>query len=458
MIVLIEATGLEQSDKIIIEGREMGKGQELYRKARTLIPGGTQLFSKRPERFLPDLWPAYFSKARGARVWDLDGVEYLDMTTAGNGACALGYADPDVEQAVVEAVCKGSMTILNAPEEVELAELICHLHPWADMVRYARSGGEVLTIAIRIARASTGRDKIAFCGYHGWHDWYLAANLSEEHALDGHLMPGLDPTGVPRGLQGTILPFSYNNAEELRNIVSESGPDLAAIIMEPTRNHGPEPGFLEEVRSIAHSNGSVLIFDEITSAWRMDIGGIHLTYGVDPDIAVFAKATSNGFPMGVVIGARAIMEAAQSTFISSAFWTERVGPVAALATIKKHLNLKVHNRLAEIGERVQAGWLSAGKRVGLQINVSGIPPLSHLGFSGELSDEIATLFTQLMLDRGILASGPFYPSYAQTDDDVSRYLEAVGEVFGICAEAIADGQLEKLLKGPVRHADFRRLT
>jgi len=172
-------------------------GQRLYVKAKTRIPGGTQLLSKRPELYLPEQWPSYYSRAKGVEVWDLDGNRYLDMCYNGIGACILGACDPDVDAAVRTAIDAGSMSTLNAPEEVELADLLCELHPWADMVRYARCGGEAMAVAVRIARAKTHRDIIAFCGYHGWHDWYLAANLGEETALDGHLLPGLQPAGVP---------------------------------------------------------------------------------------------------------------------------------------------------------------------------------------------------------------------------------------------------------------------
>ena len=187
----------------------MGTGQDLYREAKKIIPGGTQLLSKRPEMFLPELWPAYYDKAEGCRVWDLDGREYMDASFMGLGACTLGYADPDVNKAVREAVDKGSMTTLNCPEEIDLARMLCNIHPWADMVRYSRTGGEAMAIAIRIARARTSNDIILFCGYHGWHDWYLSANLADDRALDGHLIPGLEPKGVPRPLKGTALPFEY---------------------------------------------------------------------------------------------------------------------------------------------------------------------------------------------------------------------------------------------------------
>jgi glutamate-1-semialdehyde 2,1-aminomutase len=436
----------------------MGKGQELYHRAKKIIPGGTQLLSKRPERFLPEQWPAYYSKAQGAFIWDLDGNRYLDMTTSGVGSCVLGYADSDVDGAVITAIRSGSMSMLNCSEEVELAELLCELHPWADMVRYARGGGEAMAVAARIARAATGRDLIAFCGYHGWHDWYLAANLAEEKNLDGHLLPGLDPAGVPRGLAGTMLPFTYNKIEELEAIVAEHGSKLAAIVMEPARSQGPQPNFLERVRELASQTGAVLVFDEVTSAWRMNTGGIHLTFGVNPDIAVFAKAMSNGYAMAAIIGNRSVMDTAQSTFISSTTWTERVGPTAALATIKKHRQLEVSGHLIEVGNQVQAGWRELGTRHGLKVHPSGIPPLSHLGFDYENGDAITTLFTQLMLDKGILASAALSPSLAHNDEHVNTYLEAVDEVFAVCAKAVQSDTVEASLNGPIRHADFRRLA
>ena len=333
-----------------------GAGQRLYTKAKRLIPGGTQLLSKRPEMLLPDLWPCYYSRAKGARIWDLDGKEFLDMSYSGIGACVLGYANPVVDGAVRKAITAGTMATLNCPEDVELAELLIALHPWSEMVRYTRSGGEAMAVAARIARAATGRDKIAFCGYHGWHDWYLAANLAENSNLDGHLLPGLSPTGVPRELQGTVLPFQYNRADELEQLARQHRNDLAAIIMEPVRNHSPEPGFLEQVRAIASRERAVLIFDEITSGWRLNTGGAHLTFGVNPDVAVFAKGMSNGYPMGAIVGIRSVMEAAQTSFISSTYWTERVGPVAAIATIREHKAKDVASHLCAIGSQIQRGW------------------------------------------------------------------------------------------------------
>jgi glutamate-1-semialdehyde 2,1-aminomutase len=435
-----------------------GTGQALYRKAKTLLPGGTQLLSKRPEMFLQDGWPCYYAAARGVEVWDLDGRRYLDMSYNGIGACVLGAADPDVNAAVHAAVDAGSMSTLNAPEEVELAELLCELHPWARMARYARCGGEAMAVAVRIARAKTRRDQVAVCGYHGWHDWYLAANLGETSALDGHLLSGLDPSGVPRALRGTAHPFHYNRIAELRTIVAAHGPELAAIVMEPLRDAAPAEGFLEEVRALATGAGAVLVIDEITAGFRLNTGGAHLLFGLEPDIAVFAKAMSNGFPMAAVIGRADVMEAAQTSFISSTYWTDRVGPVAALATIRKHRRCDVPRHLVRAGTMVQDGWRAAAEESGVAVHVSGMAPLSHFAFAGEQGRAAMTLFTQLMLARGFLANGAFYATYAHQDDHIAAYLEAVEAVFATVGKALRAGDVASQLAGPVAHAGFERLT
>jgi glutamate-1-semialdehyde 2,1-aminomutase len=380
------------------------------------------------------------------------------MAHCGVGAPILGFADPEVEEAVIAAVRAGSMTTLNCPEEVELAELLLELHPWADMVRYSKTGGEIMAMAARIARAATGRDKIAFCGYHGWHDWYLAANLSEDNALDGHLLSGLEPAGVPRGLTGTMFPFHYNQIEELKAIVAEHGPDLAAIVMEPARGSGPDAGFLEEIRSIATEIGAVLVFDEVTSAWRMNTGGIHLTYGVNPDLTAFGKAMSNGYPLTAIIGTKAVMDSVQTTFISSSGWTEKIGLAATLATIKKHRRESVAEHLVKIGVQVQKGWQEAADASGLRIQVTGIPPLSTFAFQDGNPAALATLFTQHMLERGYLATTGMYTNYCHRPDQISTFLEEVTKVFKLIATSLENEEVEQQLKGPIRHSGFQRLA
>ncbi|HCR52260.1 TPA: aminotransferase class III [Candidatus Kaiserbacteria bacterium] len=434
-------------------------GQKLWRKAKKLIPGGNQLLSKRAEMFLPEEWPAYYSKAKGCEVWDLDGKKYIDMSIMGVGSCILGYADPEVNAAVKKAVDNGSMSTLNAPEEVELAELLCKVHPWAQMVRYARTGGEAMAIAERIARAHTGKDVIAFCGYHGWHDWYLATNLARKDGLKEYLLAGLLPAGVPKGLRGTILPFHYNNIEDLEAIVRKTGKHLAAIVMEPIHGVEPRNNFLKKVRRIADKTGAVLIFDEITVGWKLTYGGMHLKYKVNPDIAVFSKAMSNGYPMAAIIGTRKVMEAAQSSFISSTYWTERIGPVAALAALKKMKRINAPKRIEKAGRAVRAGWTNLARKHGLLITLGGVIPISSFTFQyGKDSQALKTLFVQEMLDRGFLATNMFFASCAHTDARIRNYLRAADEAFGVIAEAIKKGDVRKRLRGPEAHTGFERLN
>lgn len=436
----------------------MTKSQELYQKAKKIIPGGTQLFSKRPEMFLPEFWPSYYAKSKGCEVWDMDGRKYTDMSYMGIGCCPLGYADEDVNAKVAEAIGKGNVTTLNAPEEVYLAELLCELHPWAKMVRYVRTGGEAMSVAVRIARAKSRRDVVLFSGYHGWHDWYLAANLSEDKALDGHLLPGLEPRGVPRALRGTSYPFTYNNTEEFTSLVEKYGKEVGVVVLESVRSHFPKQEFLKTIRRITKELDIVLVVDEITAAWRMNLGGAHLLFDFEPDIAVFAKAISNGYPMAAVIGKSEVMEAAQESFISSTYWTDRIGVVAALATIEKLKKNNVPEYLMKTGKIIQDGWKETAAKNNLNIEVYGVYPVGHFKFNYDNALVLKTLFTQLMLERGFLATTAIYVSYAHKEQQVSDYLKAVDESFRIIAGAVREGNAEKHLKGPVCHSGFKRLT
>jgi len=436
----------------------VNKTQALYRKAKKIIPGGTQLLSKRPEIFLPDRWPAYFKKAKRCEVWDLDGKKYVDMSYMGIGACLLGYGDPDVNSSVENVIRDGSMSTLNPPEEVELAQLMLDLHPWADMARFARTGGEAMAVAVRIARASSGRDIVLFCGYHGWHDWYLSANLSSNKALDGQLLPGLSPKGVPRNLKGTTFTFRYNDVESLNKLLHKHNYRIAAIVMESVRNDFPNTEFLDEIRRGARKYSFPIVVDEVSAGFRLCPGGAHLVFNFEPDIAVFAKGISNGYPMSVVIGKRKYMEVAQDTFISSTYWTERIGPAAAVATIKKYIRCDVHKHLNALGKMVQDGWSTAARTAGLSADVGGIYPLGHFSFKCNEPLVAKTLFTQEMLKKHYLATTAFYPSYGHKKRDIERYLMAVRDVFSVIAKALKCGNAAQLLKGPVCHTGFKRLT
>ena len=434
------------------------KGIALWKKAKKIIPGGTQLLSKRSELYLPEQWPSYFKKAKGCEVWDLDGNKYIDMYSMGIGSCILGYADPDVNKAVKKVIDEGSMCTLNSPEEVELAELLLKIHPWAEEVRYARTGGEAMAQAVRIARAKSQKDKVAFCGYHGWHDWYLSSNLADDKNLDGHLIKGLEPRGVPRGLKGTAMPFYYNNIQELERIVKDNK-DIGVIVLEPLRHQEPKDNFLQKVRKIADDINAVLIFDEVSSGFRFNIGGVHLKYKVYPDIAVFAKGMSNGFPMAAIIGKKNVMESAQDTFISSTYWTERTGPMAALATIKKMIKNKIPGKLESTGKYLIKNLKQIAERNSIKMEIIGKPALMHFSFQyGAKNRAIETLFTQEMLMRGVIASSGIYVSYAFKREHINKYLKAVDEVFSILRKAIEENKIKKLLRGPVAQSGFQRLT
>ncbi len=430
----------------------------LYAYAKTRIPGGTQLLSKRPEQFAPECWPAYFREARGCEVWDLDGRHYYDFAHNGVGACLLGYAHPEVTRTVQEAVARGSMCSLNPPEEVALADRLCGIHPWAGQVRFTRGGGEACAVAMRIARATTGRDLVAVCGYHGWHDGYLAANLGDSGALRGHLLPGLEPAGVPAALRGTTRAFAYGDTAQFDHIIDNHGDRLAVVIMEPCRYHDPASGFLEHIRERTHAAGALLVFDEITIGWRRCLGGAHLRLGVTPDMAVFAKALGNGHPISAVIGTTGALDGAHTSFISSTSWTESVGPVAALATLDVMEKARPWEHVDRIGAQVQHLWREAGSRHGLPVDVpASYPCLAHFRFEHPQGNALRTLFTQRMLHRGFLAATAFYPTLAHTDEIVAHYAEAVGAVFAEMAQVIAQDRIEESLEGPPAHEGFRRL-
>ena len=437
-----------------------GKGQQLYREAKKIIPGGTQLLSKRPELFLPDLWPVYYSKAKGCNIWDMDNNKYIDVSYMGIGANVLGYANDEVDAAAKEAITQGGMCTLNAPEEVYLAQKLLALHPWAGGVRYAKAGGEAMALAVRIARAYTEKDIVLFCGYHGWHDWYLSANLSNKNALNDQHIPGLEPLGVPLGLAGSNLPFHYNNIEELFSLLKRHQGNIAAVVMEPIRNDNPTEGFLETIRKATREAGIVLIFDEITAGFRLCAGGSHKVLEVEPDIAVFAKGLTNGYPLSAIIGNKDVMEASQRTFISSTFYTERIAFAATLKNIELYEKYRVWEKQLEYGDAVQQGWKATAEKYGLQIEIGGIKPLSHFSILGEEDNLVyKTFFTQEMLKRGYLASNAFYTSYAHSQEVIQKYLENVDEVFQMIAQINRQGKkVTEYLQTDICHSGFGRLN
>jgi glutamate-1-semialdehyde 2,1-aminomutase len=438
------------------EGAILGTGQKLWKRAKQIIPGGSMLLSKRAEMFLPDQWPAYFSKAKGCKVWDLDGNEYIDMSIMGIGTNILGYGHQEVDDAVRKTIDAGNMSTFNCPEEVYLAEKLIELHPWAHMARLARSGGEANAVAIRIARAASGKDKVAICGYHGWHDWYLSANLGDDKNLAGHLLPGLAPNGVPENLRGTVFPFTYNNYAELEALVNAQ--DIGVIKMEVVRNMGPEDNFLHKVRKLATERGIVLVFDECTSGFRETFGGLHKKYGVEPDMAMFGKALGNGYGITATIGKREVMEAAQTTFISSTFWTERIGPTAALKTLEVMGRIKSWDTITQTGLSIREGWQKLADKHGLKINHWGLAALTGFTFQSDNALAYKTLITQEMLGKGYLASNSVYACIDHTPEVVAGFFDALDPIFALIKECEEGRDIMSLLKGPVCHGGFKRLN
>ena len=433
----------------------MGKGQKLYSKAKQIVAGGNMLLSKRPEMFLPEQWPSYFSKSKGCEVWDLDGNKYID-TLMMPGTNSLGYNYEEIDEAVKDTINSGNMSTLNAPEEVELTERLVELHPWADMARFARSGGEANSVAIRLARAASGKDNVAFCGYHGWHDWYLASNLSDTKGLDGHLLPGLNPHGVPKNLKDSVHPFEYNNFDKLEELVKTK--NIGVIKMEVYRNKEPENNFLHRVRKLANQHNIVLVFDECTSGFRKNYGGLHKLYDVEPDVAMFGKALGNGYAVTAVLGKREVMQAAEKSFISSTFWTERIGSSAALATLKAMDKEKSWEKITSTGENVNQEWLKLSQEFELPITISGLAALTTFSFKSDNALAYKTLITQEMLKKGYLAATAVYVCTAHTPDIIKTYLENLKPIFQTIKECEEGRDVMKLLEGPIAHNGFKRLN
>lgn len=399
----------------------------LWSLAKKIILGGNSLFSKRPENFLPNLWPTYFLKSKGCYVWDISGKKYIDFSLMGVGTNTLGYNNINVDKAVMKNISKGNMTTLNCPEEVYLAKELLKLHPWASKVKFARSGGEANAIAVRIARTYTGQSKIAVCGYHGWHDWYLSANLNKKNKIKKFLLDGLNNSGIPKELKETIYTFPYNNLNKLENILKKK--KVKIIKMEVVRNIEPVNNYLKKVRKLADKYGCVLIFDECTTGFRESLGGIYKNYGVKPDIIIFGKALGNGYAISAVLGKKKIMSKAENSFISSTFWSERIGFTAALATIKEIKKIKSWKILKNQGAKVKKIWMDLSKKYNIEISIFGLDSICGFNFITKNSNYFKSYITYRMLNYGILASNVVMLSICHNDKIINKYKVALDKIF-----------------------------
>ena len=429
--------------------------KKLQQYASKLIPGVSQLFGKRPDLYLPGgAWPTYYSKAKGVTVWGIDKKKYYDFTMVGIGTSVLGYSDKDIIRAGYNSLKSSTMNTLNPPEDVELAEILMKIHPWAQNVRYCRTGGESMSIAIRLARAYNKREKILFSGYHGWHDWYLSANIKNKNALNNHLLSGLEPIGVPKSLKGLMIPFNFNDYNDLKNIVEKNAKDCAAIVIEPCRDKVVEKKFLSKLRKLATKFNTVLIFDEITSGWRTRLGGVHLDIGVNPDLVVYGKTIANGVPMGVILGKKKIMKNSTKTFLSSSFWTEKMGPACALAFIKKSKKISLNKKLINKGKKIKSIWEKAPLKANLKINISEVDTIASFKLIVNDWPGTITYFIQEMLKKRFLASDRCYANYCHSEELLKKYEKACVEIFRKISLYNELNIIRKKLDGPVKRINY----
>ena len=377
----------------------MRKSKKFWEKAKKIIPGGNMFLSKRLNNDTIKGWPIYFTKSRGCYVWDLNKKRFTDLGLMGVGTNVLGFNNKLVNKSVSAAINNGNMSSLNSLEELKLAQEIISLHKWADMAKFAKTGGEANALAIRIARAYTNSDKIAVCGYHGWHDWYLAANLDHKNNLKNHLSDNLKISGVPKVLKKTVFPFEYNNFEKFKRIIKKK--KIKIVKMEIRRFIEPKDNFLQKIRSFTKKNNILLIFDECTTGFRETLGGLHKKYKINPDIAIFGKAIGNGYPITAVIGRKKIMRKFESTFASSTFWSERSGYAAALKTISIMKKEKTYLKIDKIGKKIKTGWSEISQNTGVKLNICG-PNSFPTFFFNEKNDLLMKEMTKMMLKKGYL--------------------------------------------------------
>lgn len=395
-------------------------------KALKIIPSGNLLYSKRPEMFLPNKWPTYFKKTKDCYLWSLDNKKYLDMIFA-VGTNVLGYNYKSLDKKIQKTISSGNMSTLNSYEEVLLAKELLKIDKWAGMVKFARSGGEANSISIRIARAfNKNKQNVAACGYHGWHDWYLSSNLSNKENLNYHISKNIKINGVNKKLKDTIFLFKYNDIQRLEFLLKNK--EIGIIKMEVQRNIKPNKDFLNKVRKLANKYKAILIFDECTSGFRQTLGGIHKNYNVEPDIVTYGKAIGNGYAITAIVGKKKIMKACDETFISSTFWSERIGFVAALETIKIMKKGQIWKKIKIKGQYIKKKWMEIAKKNNLKIDVFGIDSIPQFKFKNN-NNLLKTYITDQMLKKNILANNMIYVSLAHKKKIINKYINELDKIF-----------------------------
>jgi len=438
------------------EGSKLCSGQKLWKRAQNSIQGGNMFFSKNPDLILPNHWPTYYSRAKGCNIWDIDNRKFVDFSMMGVGTNILGYARDEIDNAVKKNISKSNMSTLNCPEEVFLAEKLLELHQWADKAKFARTGAEANAMAIRIARTYSKKQNIAICGYHGWHDWYLATNLTNKNNLNKHLLPGLSTKGVLKKLKNTIFPFDYNDLNQLLKLIKNN--EIGIIIMEVSRNYPPKNNFLKKIREIANKNKIVLIFDECSSGFRETFGGLHLKYGVNPDICMFGKALGNGYAITSIIGRGNIMKKSSDSFISSTFWSERIGYTAACKTLEVMEKIRSWKYITKFGKEIKKEWNKLSTKYDLPLFVSGIDALPNFVINSKKFLEYKTFISQEMLKANFLCSNAVYVSTAHNREILKKYIKKLDNIFITIKECESGNDIYKYLEGNVCKSSFGRIN
>jgi glutamate-1-semialdehyde aminotransferase/spore coat polysaccharide biosynthesis protein SpsF (cytidylyltransferase family) len=445
----LKSLGEENGKLEMMKVRPLKRSEEYWARAKGLIPAGTQTLSKGPTQFVDGIAPKYLERAQGSHVWDVDGNEYIDLPMA-LGAIILGHNYPAVSEAILRQMQSGTSFSLMHPIEVEVSEIVRSLVPCAEMVRFAKNGSDATTGAIRVARAYTGREKVAHCGYHGWHDWYIGCTSRNK--------------GVPHWAVEQQFAFTYNSIDSLKEIFASNPGEIAAVIMEPFGVTLPEDGFLEKVKALAHENGAVLIYDEVASGFRFHLGGIHQYFGVDPDLACFGKAIANGMPLSVLAGRSEMMQVLEEeVFFSFTFGGECLSLAAAQATIKEMREKSVIPHLWEMGRRLQNSFNRLASDYGVHQHVQclGLAPRTFVSFRdvGTVPALIVkSLFQQEAIKRGVLFTGAHCLSYSHTPEDIDFILAGYQKAFEILSKAIKQGNIAEKVEGRPVQSVFRAVN
>ncbi len=420
-------------------------GRALKERALERIPGCSQTFSKGPTQFVQGAAPPFAVRGKGCRLWDADGNEYLDCGMA-LGAVILGYSDEEVNEAVRAQLGAGTIFTLPHPLEVEVAEALCGAFPWAEMARFGKNGSDVTSGAVRLARAVTGREVIAACGYHGWQDWYIGTTTRAR--------------GVPESVKRLTAPFQYNRIESLERIFAEHPRSVAAVIMEPVGIAEPEGGFLSRVRELCRREGALLIFDEVLTGFRFGLGGAQSRFGVQPDLSCVGKAVANGFPLSAIVGPRALLKEFEEIFFSFTFGGETLSLAAAKATLARIQRDDVAGQIGREGERLRDGYNVLAGHLGLEkvTQCVGMGPRTVAEFHGK--DErgslaLKSLFQQECIRRGVLFTGYHLPSWSHGEAEVDQILHVYHSAMRVLEEAVEKNDVENRLVGKPVEPVFR---